>query len=257
MSVTTHKVLLIDDEINNVALLEHFVSKYCLGVKVIGHALTIPEAISKIKSDQPDILFLDIKLNEGDAFDILDTLGDIKAQIIFVTSYNEYAIKAFKYNAIDYILKPVVIEEIILAVNKAIKNIQEKRYFDFQKIEALSQSKEKSPENKDCVAIAHIDKIELLKTAEVIYVEAVSRYSIFHTKDGKKHMASKNIGYFEKILDNTTFFRIHNTHIVNINHIVTIIKTDGYYCEMDTGQLLPISRRRQEGLGKFLKVKFK
>lgn len=254
MSITNHTALIIDDETNNIALLEHFVSKYCLDIKVVGHALTVQDAIAKIKSKRPDILFLDIKLNEGDAFDILDSLKEVKAQIIFVTSYNEYALKAFKYNAIDYILKPIIIEDLVVAVNKAVKNIEQKRFFDFQKVQALKPQKE-APENKNYIAISYPDRIDMLKANDVIYIEAINRYAVFHTRDGKKHVSSKNLRYFEEILDDTVFFRTHNTHIININHLVKIVKTGGSYCEMDTGLLLPISKRKQEEFNKFLKIK--
>lgn len=252
-----YKALIIDDEINNVAILEYFISQFCLNIKTIGHALTVTDAVSKIDTEKPDIIFLDIRLDEGDAFDILDRLKKpIRSQIIFVTSYDEYAVKAFKYNAIAYILKPIAIDDMVLATNKAIKNIEQGRYFDIQKMEALNNSfKSKLPENSSYIGLASIDKIDILKAEEVLYIEADRRYSHFYMKDGKKHTTSKNLMYFEEVIDNNRFFRIHNSYIINMEYVVKVIKTTGSYCEMINGDLLPISKRRLDDFSKFLNIK--
>ncbi|WP_448607570.1 LytR/AlgR family response regulator transcription factor [Paenimyroides ceti] len=253
--MNSYKALIIEDEINNVAILKYFLTKYCINIEVVGHASTINEAVSAIDLLEPDILFLDIHLNEGDAFDVLDRLKHINAQIIFVTSYNEYAIKAFKYNAIDYLLKPVVIEELILAVNKAVKNIHQQRYFDFNKLAMLSKTEIPVLENNEYIAIASIDKIDLLKASDVLYLESDSKYAIFHSVDGKKYTSSKNLLHFEKIIDSSRFFRVHHSYIINIEHVVRIIKKDGSYCELSNGMLIPIAKRKQNDFNRFLKIK--
>ncbi len=250
-----HKALIIDDEVNNIALLKHFVTKYCLNVEVVGEALTIAEGVSEINEKEPDILFLDIKLNEGNSFKILDELDNLKAQVIFVTSYDEYALKAFKYNAVDYILKPIVIEDVILATNKAIKNIEQQDFFDFGKMTSFNGDSTPLSDNKEYIAIPAIDKIKMVKSSEVTYIEADSKYTVFHIKEGKKYTSSKNLLSFEETLDKTRFFRIHHSFIVNIEHLVTIIKKDGSYCEISDGTILPIARRKLEDFHRFLKIK--
>ncbi|MEZ0006683.1 two-component system LytT family response regulator [Flavobacterium sp. 28YEA47A] len=250
-----HKALIIDDEVNNIAILKHFVTKYCLNVEVVGEAMTIAEAISEIKDKEPDILFLDIKLNEGNSFEILDQLENLKAQVIFVTSYDEYALKAFKYNAVDYILKPIVIEDIILAVNKAIKNIEQQDFFDFGKLTSFNNDAISFSDNKEYIAIPSLDKVDMVKSSQITYIEADSKYTVFHTQEGKKYISSKNLLSFEETLDKTRFFRVHHSFIVNIEHLVTIIKKDGSYCEISDGTLLPIARRKLEDFHRFLKIK--
>ncbi|MDT4799744.1 Sensory transduction protein LytR [compost metagenome] len=251
-----YRALIVDDEVNNSAILQHFVTTYCRNVDVIGQAASVAEAISEINSQQPDIIFLDIRLNEGDAFDILDKVENIKAQVIFVTSYNEYAIKAFKYNAVDYILKPILIEDVVLSVNKAIKNIEQKQYFDFQKNILSKDFPSLVTENKDYLAIPSVDSVDLVRTNHIVYIEADNKYTILHTTtEGKKYISSKNLQYFESIADPLFFFRIHHSYIVNIQHLIRILKRDGCYCEMAGGILLPISKRKQDDFNIFLKIK--
>lgn len=250
-----YKALIIEDEINNAAILKHFLTKYCLNIEVIGHASSVQEAILTINAQQPDILFIDIQLNEGDAFDILDSFEDIKTQIIFVTSHDEYAVKAFKYNAIDYILKPIVIEDIILAVNKAIKNIERQNYFDFKKLSTFAGTKQQSFDSNEYIAIASIDKIDLLKVNEILYIKADDKYTIFHTIGAKKYTSTKNLLHFEKLIEANRFFRVHHSYIINIEHVVRILKKDGSYCELVNGALIPISKRKLDDFNRFLKIK--
>ncbi len=250
--MNTYRIVIVDDEINNISILKHFISKYCLNVEIVGQALSISEAIVEINRTKPDILFLDIRINEGEIFEALDKLDITKAQVIFVTAHDEYAVKAFKYNAIDYILKPISIEEVIIAVNKAITKIEQQNFFDFRTIATLNKD---ISESKDYVAVASVDKIDLLQSNEIMYIEAGGKYSVFHTKDGKQYTSSKNLGIYEKNLDDACFFRIHNTYIVNMKHVVRIIKKDGTYCELTNGLLLPVAKRKQDDFNRFLKIK--
>lgn len=252
----SYKAVIIDDDINSIEMLKHFIKKYCRAIEVVGEAQTITEALSEITATEPDILFLDIQLNEGDAFDILDKIRTSNAQIIFITSYNDYAIKAFKYNAVDYLLKPIEIDELVLAVNKAIDNIKLKQHFDYHKIAALTNAiSVKGEGSNDYVAIPAVDKIEVLKADDIIYIVADNKYTMVYTSDQKKHISSKNLLFFEESLDKTHFFRIHNTYIINVKYLARVVKSDGGYCEMITGESLPIAKRKAEEFGRFLKVR--
>lgn len=253
--MSIYKIVIVDDEINNILILKHFVSKYCLNVEVVGQALTVSEAITEINCKQPDIVFLDVRLNESEVFEVLDKVDYQNMQVIFVTAYDEYAVKAFKYNAIDYILKPIAIEEVILAVNKAIQKTNQQHYFDFQNLASLSKPQSESSENRDYLAVASLDKIDLVKTSEIMYVVAESKYTIFHLKEGKQLTSSKNLAHYEKILDEAYFFRIHHTYLVNMRYVSKIIKKDGSYCEITNGVLIPIAKRKQDDFNRFLKIK--
>lgn len=250
-----YKAVIVDDEINNILLLKHFISQYCLNIKVVGEALTTSEAISIINEIEPDILFLDIRLNGKDVFEVLDQIKISKSQVIFVTSHDEYALKAIKYNAIDYILKPIVIEDLIISINKAIIKIEQQQYFDFSKGSEINKIQKEVSNNRLYVAISSMDKIELLKMSDIMYVGADSKYATFHLINGKQHISNKNLIFYENILDQSVFFRIHKSFIINITYTLRIIKKDGSYCELINGVMLPISKRKQELFNLFLKIK--
>ncbi|RYY44610.1 MAG: response regulator transcription factor [Chitinophagaceae bacterium] len=249
------KAIIVDDEVNNVLILKHFISKFCLNLEIIGEALSVEDAISEINGKNPDIAFLDVRLKDEEVFSVLDQIDSSNMQIIFVTAYDEYALKAFKYNAIDYILKPISIEELILAVNKAIKKIQQQNYFDFKNFTTTYKAPIENNERKDYVAIASQDKIDVLKTEEIMYIEAESKYTTFYLKDNKILTSNKNLAYYENALDEAHFFRVHNSYIVGLKYVSRIIKKDGSYCELLNGFLVPIAKRKQEEFNRFLKIR--
>ncbi|BDU26938.1 LytTR family DNA-binding domain-containing protein [Flavobacterium sp. GSB-24] len=249
-----YKAILVDDELNNILLLKHLINKYCINIDVIAEALTINNAIKVINEMKPDILFLDIRLNGREVFEMLDEITLSRAQVIFVTSHDEYALKAIKYNAIDYILKPVIIEELILSINKALTKIERENYFDFSSMRNGKIEKDLA-NNRDYIAVASMDKIELIKTSDILYLGSDSKYATFYMVNGKEYVSNKNLIFYENLLDETVFFRIHKSYIINIKYTVRIIKRDGSYCELVNGLFLPISKRKQELFNRFLKIK--
>lgn len=246
--------IIIDDERANISLLAHFLEKYCIMVNVIGEATTMDEAVALIDKTKPDLVFLDIMLEDHTGFEVLDktTFKDLK--IIFVTAHNEYAIKAFKYSTIGYILKPIEIEELVLAVNVAVKDINNAVYTEKEHLKHLNGAM-----NQDIplgfIAVPSIDKIEFILVDDIVYLKSEGRYTFFYLTDGSKVVASRNLGDFEDVIDKLQFFRIHNSYIVNLKHVVSINKADGSYCEMITKVSLPIAKRRQDELNRFLKIK--
>lgn len=253
--MNTYKAVIVDDEINNILLLKHFIERYCLHLEVVGEALTTTEAITIINELEPEILFLDIRLNGTEVFEMLDQIKIIKGQVIFVTSHDEYALKAIKYNAIDYILKPIIIEELIISINKAIIKIEQQNYFDFNNGAKINKIQKDISESRDYIAVASLDKIDLIKVSEIIYISADSKYAVFHMVNGKKYVSNKNLIYYENILEASVFFRIHKSYIINIKYTSRIIKKDGSYCELISGIMLPIAKRKQEQFNRFLKIK--
>ena len=251
----SYNVVIVDDEVNNILLLKHFITQYCPDVTVVGEALTSIDAISVINDYSPDILLLDIRLNGKEVFEVLDQIKINKAQIIFVTSHDEYALRAIKYNAIDYILKPIIIDELVLSISKAITKLQQQNYFDFSKGTQINSIKKENSNNKDYIAIASMDKIELIKISDIIYISSHSKYATFHIINGKEYVSNKNLIYYENILDNACFFRIHKSYIISIKHTLRIIKKDGAYCELVNGIFLPISKRKQDLFNRFIKIK--
>lgn len=227
-----YTAIIIDDEEDNIELLSFFIEKFCLNINIIAKTGTIESGVSLINEFKPDILYLDIKLDKGTSFNILEQVNHTNMAVIFITAFKDFAIEAIKVNAIDYILKPLSIEDVILATNKAIEKLEKQ------------QIKEKlEKETKDYIAIHTTTSIEIIKTKELFYCESEKTYTTFYLKD-KKITASKNLGYFEDLL-NRNFLRIHNSYIVNINFIKKVHKKDGFYCEMINGKKIPVSKRKQ------------
>ena len=204
--------------------------------------------MSVLKAEEPDLVFLDIVLDRDTSFDLLQELGNPDFQIIFTTAYDEYAIRAFKYNTIDYLLKPIIIEELVAAVNKVAEKINENKTLDMGSIKNISQSfNTKHPAN--FIMISGMDRIDFIHPDEVVYLKSTGRYTEFYLKDKKRKItSSKPIGEYENILDQDVFYRIHNSFLINLAQLININKRAGNYCEMSNGDPLPLSRRRYEGL---------
>ncbi len=187
-------------------------------------------------------------LDRDTSFDLLQELGNPDFQIIFTTAYDEYAIRAFKYNTIDYLLKPIIIEELVAAVNKVAEKINENKTLDMGSIKNISQSfNTKHPAN--FIMISGMDRIDFIHPDEVVYLKSTGRYTEFYLKDKKRKItSSKPIGEYENILDQDVFYRIHNSFLINLAQLININKRAGNYCEMSNGDSLPLSRRRYEGL---------
>lgn len=242
------KTVLVDDEKNNLDLLNHFIKKYCKNIEVIASCLTYDHALKVLKKEQPDLVFLDIVLDRDTSFDLLQELDDPKFQIIFTTAYDEYAIRAFKYNTTDYLLKPIIIEELVAAVEKVSLKIKETNGLDMESIKKISQTYTgKHPSN--FIMISGMDRVDFIHPEEVIYLKSAGRYTEFYLKDKKRKVtSSKPLGEYEHVLDPIVFYRIHNSYLINLAQLININKRAGNYCEMSNGDSLPLSRRRYEGL---------
>lgn len=250
-----YTAVIVDDEPTNIELLSHFIAKYCPRIDIIGHADTKEDAISIIPQLEPNIVFMDIVLDEGTGFDVLEAIDTTNLQVIFVTAFDEFAIKAFRYNAVDFVLKPVEIEALIVAVNNAAERLEKNQFIGDDRINALVEAMSLEKLNQDFIAIPTIEKIEFIKTNNIIYCKSDGKYTEFYLKDGKKMVSSKNLGEYESLLDDTVFFRIHNSYIVNLNFVKNINKAAGNYVELGDNISLPIAKRRQDSLHKFLKIK--
>ena len=242
-SMRNYTAIIIDDELENIQLLKVLLSKYCPDIEVVSVGTNVKEGVSEILEYEPDILFLDIKLDNDTSFEILNYLDHVESEIIFVSSYEEYAIKAIEHNAAGYVLKPIETSKLIEVVKKTTQKI-------VSKDEGISGDKE-----SHLIAIPYVNTIEIINSDEIIYLEADGRYTIFHLISGKTKIASRNLGEYEKLLPKHSFFRIHHRHIVNLNMVKNINKAAGNYMELKNDISLPIAKRRQEKLHRFLKIK--
>lgn len=242
--------VLIDDEINSLGTLKQLLQKYCPQVNIIALADTAEKGILAIKKEKPEVVFLDIEMPYLNGFQLLDQLRDINFSVIFTTAYDEYAIKAFKYCALDYLLKPIDKEELILAVKRA--GVHKRLYL--LQLEILN-SVLLGGNKPDRLALACKDGYRFVSFSDIIYCEAENNYTNFYLKDGTTYLASKTLGNIEELLQEYFFFRIHKQYLVNLNHIIKYKKGPSAFIVMSNNATLNIARDRKEDFNNlFLKV---
>jgi two-component system, LytTR family, response regulator len=244
------KTLIVEDEQQNIDLLGHFIKSYCPQLEVVATAMSLDDAIVEINNTNPDLIFLDIMLGESNGFELLDILSEKLLNVIFVTAYNQFAVKAFQYSALDYLLKPLDIDALIIAVERATQNIEMKQV---AKSYAILKENLKSENSIDSqITVQMQDSVEILKFNSIVHISADGKYSTFTLSDGSKVVSSKNIGEYEKLLPENLFYRVHHTYLIGIKHLSKIDKKLATHCVMNNGDEIPISRRKKIGFLKAL-----
>jgi two-component system LytT family response regulator len=242
------KTLIIEDEPHAAKLLSQVITEYCPKLEVIGILDNVDGGYEFLRENDVDVLFLDIQLADRKSFELLDLVPNNKYKIIFITAYEEYALKAFKYNAIDYVLKPFSPRDIIQAVDKIkINDVDEKIV---EKLSQLFFAKENKINDK--LVIHTSSGIDIIKFTDVIHIEAEGSYSYLYTIDGKKKMYSKTLKELEAKLCNDEFFRVHSSHLVNKNHVKRISSDEGNHVVLSNGVSIPISRRMKQDFINFM-----
>ena len=242
------KTILVDDEQNNLDLLAHFIEKYCKNIDIVARCVTYGKALETLKTMEFELVFLDIVLDRDTSFDLLEELDEINFHIVFCTAYDEYAVRAFKYNTIDYLLKPVVIDELVKAVDRSIDRIQSGSFSQRDVFSQLSTMVNQQRLQSSMV-ISKMDSVTIINPLEILYFQASGRYTEIHVLNQKKPLiSSKPIGDHEAKLDESLFYRIHNSYIINLHNLSSIDRKSGNYCVLNNGMKLPISRRRVEGI---------
>ncbi len=236
--------IIVDDELTAIKTLETIIKDYCPNVKIIAKTTSPVEAIELIKEKKPHLVFLDIDMPEMDGFQMLESIPEKNFEVIFITASNHHAINAFKVSAIDYILKPVNVPEVINAVNRVEKSYKTEKT-DFTKYITLFENFESNLPEK--IALPTSSGIEIVLPEDIIYVEAFNNYSTFHISDGRKIMVSKTIGYVESLIATDDFLRIHKTNIINMRHIESYnLSKSGGDITMKNGKKLVLSRRTKQ-----------
>lgn len=252
--MTPINAIIITKEKDTLQILKKFEEENGMIMKITGDTGSITDGIAIIKSTKPDVIFLDILFKDDLFFEMLEQLEFNIPKLVFISAKEHYAVKAFKHNAIDFILKPIDFNAIILAVYKVIKRIKMERSYQNQKINRVNILNSFN-QNNEYVAVSSLDKIELIPMSEIIFCKADGKYTDFFTIKEKKIMSSRNLGEYSNLLDNNYFFRIHHSYIINLRHIIKISKKEGYFCELSNGMILPVAKRRQEDFNKFIKLK--
>ena len=236
------KAVLIDDEPKNIRVLKKLLTEFCPQVSIVGEASGIEDALPVIRQGQPDVVFLDIEMPYGNAFDLLDKLIPIEFEVIFITAFDSYALRAFKYSALDYLLKPVSIEELVTAVNRVEKKLQHNT--NAHLLNLLSNIGQQPDRQR--IAIPQKDEIFFIQVGEIVYCEASGGYTRIFRHGGKTFVSSRAIREYEEILPQEIFLRIHNSYIVNLRFVKKYQKGRGGMVEMENGATIEVAARRRE-----------
>lgn len=238
------KAIIVDDELGARESLSKMIEKNCKQLEVVAKADSAQAAFEAITSKQPDLVFLDIEMPNGNAFDLLEKFKEINFNIIFTTAYDHYAIKAIKFSAVDYILKPIDPEELVEAVKRFEKKQQgHPNVLDKQFKTLLSNVR---PENKlKKVGIPDGDGLIFINLSDIVRCESDGNYTFFILTNGKKIIASRTLGEYEQMFTEDNFFRVHRSHLINLQHVKKYIKGEGGYVIMTDDSQVEVSRRNK------------
>lgn len=237
------RTIIIDDEENNRQMISDLIRKHCPDLDVVAEADGVDSGVNVIHNHRPDLIFLDIKMDDGDGFDLLEKLGSIDFKVIFITAYEEYAIKAFKFSAIDYLLKPIDSDDLIAAVNKAQTQILKDLKFQLSTL-----TDNLNPDKRKTLALRTSDKIHYVDIKDLIRCESDRNYTFFFLNNDQRIIVSSPMKEYEEILDGQGFFRTHKSHLVNLDFVETYIKGDGGFLLLKDKTRIPVSMRKKEVL---------
>lgn len=239
------KALIVDDELTAIKSLRWEIENFCSNVEVVDSFTNPLEAISAINYLKPDCVFLDIEMPEMDGFQLLQELNYRNFDLIITTAYDSYALKAFKENAIDYLLKPVDSDDLIKAISKIRQNKNDQS-LGTELASVLKAMSNNSTSNKLALPLA--GKTIFIAPENIIYCKSDGNYTTIHFKDQKKEVVSKKIKDIERVFHNNNFFRVHNSYLVNITYISEFVKADGQYIVLENGVNIPVSRNKKAAL---------
>lgn len=244
------KAVLIDDDLHLREGMKEMLKMYAPEIEIFGEAESVKSGIEIIENLKPEIIFLDILMNDGTGFDILEQLnqknGAISSHIIFITAHEKFAVKAFRFSALYFLLKPVDPEELKSVVEK-IKNVVHKND-DQKNIELLLENIRKKNENFKKIALSTAEGIHLFDIKEIIRCESEDNYTKFYFKSHKPVLISKTLKEYEELLEDHGFERIHQSHLINLNEMKSYIKKEGGFVVMTDDTQLPVSQRKKERL---------
>lgn len=241
MSHSPIRAVIVDDETSGIEVLEYTLQRYCKDVEVIKSFTSSLEAAEAIPLLQPDVLFVDVEMPQMNGFELVEKLSKLKLQIIFTTAYNEFALKAFRVSALDYLLKPIDADELKSAVNK-LKSLKRE---ENPAMDALLEYMKTQQQVKK-ISIPTDKGIVFIEISQVLYCTSDGPYTTFQLEGGASIISSKSLGEYEQQLSDKGFYRIHNSSLINVQHLKKFIRQDGGYVEMSNGEHLTVSRRKRD-----------
>ena len=241
--------IIIEDEQHNRDNLSQMIAEHCPAVEIVAICNSAREGRGSILALHPDLIFLDIEMPEESGFSLLENLPRIDFEVIFVTAYDYYGIKAIKFSALDYILKPLDTNNLIAAVEKAKDKIMQKQ--ENLRLRNMLENVHRSNTDK-MIALSLSDKVEFIEVSTIIRCESDSNYTTFFLKNGEKLLVSKTLKEYDELLSPYGFLRVHQSHLINLKEMKSYIKSDGGYIQMKDGSSVSISRQRRETVLKTL-----
>jgi two-component system LytT family response regulator len=238
------RAIIVDDEVSNIENLGALLAKHCPRIEVIGTALNNADAAQLIKTYQPDLVFLDIQLSGDSGLNLLKLISSRSFEVIFVTAYDQYGIQAVKLAALDYLLKPVDIDELVAAVAAADVKLKEKQYN--KQLDFLLNNLKKDNSQPTKIALQQQKEIRYVALDDIIRCEADNTYTFFYLTNGDRILISKGLKEYADILPADSFLRTHQSHLVNISFVKSWLKEDGGALLLTNGEKIPVSRPNRE-----------
>jgi len=237
------RVVIVEDETHSREALKSLLLEFCADIEIVGLAADVNAAVKIIHGVKPDVVFLDVELQTGTGFDVLEQVKDVHFDIIFTTAFEQYAVQAIKMSSIDYLLKPIDIEELQQAVDKA----RTKRSEEDQKrkLEALMSNLENSS-GKKRICLSTSEGLEFINMLDIAYCEANGSYTNFHLTNGTTIIVSKNLKEYETTLSDQHFMRVHNSFLINLAEVKKFVKSEGGYILMKNNAQISISPKKRD-----------
>ncbi len=236
--------IILDDEKPGRESLKALLLRYCPDITLVREASGVDEAKALIEASQPDVLFLDIELKNESGFNLLEQLDQVHFETIFTTAHQSYAFKAFKFSGLDYLLKPIDVEELVSAVNKAL--VKKDKESQKKQVELLLNHLSSDKPSSNTICLPTSDGVEFIKTRNILYCQAQGAYTRFVLSEGKALLVSRNLKEYETLLDNKEFMRVHNSYLINLIKVKKYVKSDGGYIVMTNGDEVNISQKNKE-----------
>jgi two-component system, LytTR family, response regulator len=243
--------VIVEDEKNSRELLKSIILSECPEINLVGEAQNIKEGVELVKQAKPQLLFLDISMPDGTGFDLLSQLGNQKMDIIFTTATDKFALKAIKYSAVDYLLKPLDTEELKAAVKKIVE--KKDATPNIENLNFLISHLKQQDELFQKITLPTGNAFEVVSVKDIVRCEAEGSYTYFYISSGKKFMVSASLKHYEDLLPESDFIRVHHHHLINMNHVTRFLKQDGGYAIMSDGAQIEVSRRKKDNFLERLK----
>lgn len=238
------RAIIIDDIENARISLRRDLEDFCSGIEVLGEADGVVSGARLIREVEPDIVFLDIQMKDGSGFDLLEIIGDFSFALIFTTSSDAHAIRAFRFSAVDYLLKPIDVEQLQMAVAKAGNT----------SVERIDLLRKNLSGGKKRLALNSQERIDVIAIEEIVRLESSGSYTTFVLSDKRELVVTKTLKEFDDLLSDDGFIRAHQTHLVNPHYIRSFIKSDGGYLKLTNGTEIPVSSRKRSEVMRSLGV---